>query len=107
MGQAGTCLLRMRQFIFASPHRLYVQLCCKPRNSVRKHLSSWQTFAVIVDYGDQRSLSPGDEDNIIAAAPEHPDRVYALDLVVTSTQLAQLIAVMQEPYLALKRLALI
>jgi hypothetical protein len=96
---------RWRQLIFASPSRLQIQLCCTPGTPVRKHLSCWPAFPIIVDYGDDDKLTPSDEDNVIATLA-HSDRVCGLELAATNTQLERLATVMQKPYPALKRLVL-
>jgi hypothetical protein len=96
---------RWRRLIFASLHRLHIKLSCTPGTPVRTHLNSWPAFPIIVDYGDDSELTPSDEDNVIAALA-HSNRIYALELAATKTQLEKLVRVMQEPYPILKRLVL-
>ena len=101
---------RLRQIILASPHRLHVQHLCTLGTPVRKLLSFLPDLPIVIDYYDYSDasltcLSPNDEDDVIAAL-EHSNRVSALNLVVTTTQLVKLVTVMQaqESYPALKYL---
>jgi hypothetical protein len=96
---------RWQQLIFSSPHRLHIQLCCTPGTPVRKYLNCWPAFPIIVDYGDDKELTPDDEHNVIAALA-HSNCVCTLEVAVTNTQLEKLVTVMQKPYPALKRLVL-
>jgi hypothetical protein len=95
---------RWRQIVLTSPQHLQIQLLCAPGTPVRTHLSCWPAFPIIVNYGSE-NLAPSDEDNVLAAL-EHPDRVYTLDLTLKASQLAKLVAVMQEPHPILQCLGL-
>ena len=94
---------RWRQIVFASPHRLRIKLWCTSETPVRKHLSCWPAFPIIIDYAE--GLFRGDKDNVVAAL-EHSNRICKLTLTVTAAQLAKLVTIMQEPYPALEYLAL-
>jgi hypothetical protein len=96
---------RWRQIIFASPCHLRIRLCCKPGTPVRKYLSCWPAFPIIISYCHE-SLAPNDEDNVIAAL-EHPNRVCVLNLLISTTQLVKLATVMQESFPALTVLRLL
>jgi hypothetical protein len=96
---------RWRQLIFASPRRLHIQLSCTPGTPVKKYLSCWPAFPIIIDYGDDMRLTSSDEDNVLAAVA-CSNRVCALELVVINSQLEKLAKAMQKPYPTLKRLAL-
>lgn len=70
--------------MFASPHRLRIQLRHKPGTPVRKNLSSWPAFPILIDYG--KGIAHRNEDNIITAL-EHANPVSALSLTAMITQL--------------------
>jgi hypothetical protein len=98
---------RWRYTVLASPRRLDLTLFCTHGTPVRKNLNCWPPFPIIVDYvtssNHRSSPAPNYEDDIMAAL-EHPDRVRSLNLAVTSSLLAKLASVMQEPFLALTTL---
>ncbi|KAH9018350.1 hypothetical protein EDB84DRAFT_1519578, partial [Lactarius hengduanensis] len=98
---------RWRQIIFASPHRLNLQILCTWRTPVRKNLDIWPTFPIVIDYGfseaSSRSTWSRGEGNVIAAL-KHPNRVCYLGLNVTGAQLGKMATAMQEPYPVLKHL---
>ena len=88
---------RWRQIVFASPHRLDLQIVCKRGTPVRKDLGIWPAFPVVIDYryyDRDFAIPSSDEDNIIAAL-EHPDRVCYLELYVTNFQLEKMVTAMQ------------
>ncbi|KAI9452118.1 hypothetical protein BJY52DRAFT_1190522 [Lactarius psammicola] len=64
---------RWRRIIFSSPRRLDLQLLCTYGTPVRKNLGCWPPLPLIIDYcsyrgaDDGKSLTPSDEDNIVAA----------------------------------------
>lgn len=93
-----------RQIIFASPHRLHLQILCTHGTPVRKNLGIWPAFPIVIDYRYcQNSITHKDEDNIITAL-KHLDRVCFIWLAVTGLQLGKLVAMMQEPFPVLTRL---
>ena len=48
---------------------------CK-QNACQKHLGIWPACPIVIDYHDYLNITPGDEDNIVAALDsEHLDRV--------------------------------
>ena len=98
---------RWRQIIFSSPLRLDLQLLCTFGTPVKKCLSCWPAFPLVIDYGyiQNRDITPEDEDNIFAAL-EQRDRVRHIDLGVWSLLMAYLFAVMDEPFPALTHLLL-
>jgi hypothetical protein len=96
---------RWRQLVFASPHRIQIQLLCKPGTPVRTRLSYWPAFPIIVKYGSDSPVAADDEDNVIAAL-EQSSRVRKLELTVKNTQLEKLVTLMQAPYPALEYLTL-
>lgn len=95
---------RWRQIIFVSPTRLNLQILCTGRTPVRKNLSIWPAFPIIIDYctpeGSQRPVGQG---NVVAAL-KHPERVCYVSLSVTGPQLGKMVTVMQKPFPMLKRL---
>jgi hypothetical protein len=98
---------RWRLLIFSSPRRLDLYLICKRGTPVRKNLDIWPAFPIVIDYTDHyshtNSVSPNDDDDIIAAL-EHPDRIRCLKLPVTSSLLGKVATVAQEPFPTLTQL---
>ena len=95
-----------RHTVLSSPRRLDLTLFCTHGTPVRKNLGCWPPFPIIVDYltaSSRSSPAPNYEDDIIAAL-EHPDRVRSIKLVVTSSLLAKVAPVMQEPFPAMTTL---
>jgi F-box-like len=94
---------RWQDVVFGSPRRLDLRLFCDDKTTVREMLDVWPPLPIII-----RESGPllSDGDNIIAAL-EHHDRVCEIDLWdLTSFELEQLSAVMQEPFPALTDLKL-
>jgi hypothetical protein len=95
---------RWRQIIFASPTRLDLQILCTSRTPVRKNLSIWTAFPIVIDYcspeGSKRPIGQG---NVVAAL-KHPKRVCYINLGVTGPLLGKLAIAMQKPFPVLTRL---
>ena len=90
---------RWRQIVFASPHRLNLQILCTHRTPVRKNLCIWPVLPIVIDYHYSGSgITPIDEDNVISAL-EHPDQVCYVRLDITGSQLKKIASGMQEPFL--------
>ena len=89
-----------RNVVFASPHRLRLQLLCTPTRSVREMLNIWPELPIIIkDYGDPKTVE--DIDNVIAAL-ELNDRVSQIFLWDASwSELEIFAAMMQGPFPAL------
>ena len=102
---------RWRQIIFLSPLRLDLQLLCTFGTPVRKCLGYWPAFPLVIDYSMSRNksldrgITPKDVDDIFAAL-EQRDRVRHINLSVSSSLMAVLFAVMEEPFPALTHLLL-
>ena len=95
---------RWRQIVFASPHRLNLQILCTHRTPVRKNLCIWPVLPIVIDYHYSGSrISPIDEDNVISAL-EHPDHVCYVRLDITGSQLRKIASGMQKPFPVLTRL---
>ncbi|KAH9172898.1 hypothetical protein EDB89DRAFT_2163701 [Lactarius sanguifluus] len=76
---------KWRQIVFASPHRLNLQILCTYGNPLRKNLAVWPAFPIVIDYRHSGSgITPNDEDDVIAAL-EQPNRVCDLRLAVTGS----------------------
>ncbi|KAH8978773.1 hypothetical protein EDB92DRAFT_2119071, partial [Lactarius akahatsu] len=73
---------KWRQVIFASPHRLRLQLGCARRTPVRKYLDVWPAFPIDIYY--YIDDDPTVNDNLIAAL-EHPNRVCSLQFYYLTT----------------------
>ena len=94
---------RWRLAIFASPRRLNLQIFCTLRTPVRERLCVWPAFPIVMDYYYHSSISPGDEDNVVAAL-KHFDRVCGVRLALMDSQLGRITEVMKEPFPLLTRL---
>ena len=94
---------RWRHIVFASPLRLELRLICTHGTPVKKNLSFWPPIPLIIDYntywgGDKgKSLTPSDEDNIIAALV-NSNRVRYVKISVTSSLLGKVVTAMKEPF---------
>ena len=99
VGLAYVCR-RWRQLIFASPHRLHLQLGCTRTGQMRKicreHLGFWQAFSIIINFNIYRDR-PNIHDDVMAAL-EHPDLVYSLYSTVTASQLEKLATITRVPF---------
>ena len=93
---------RWRNIVFGSPCRLDLKLLCDAWTPVRKMLSIWPPFPIVI-----RSWSPGSgEDNVVAAL-EHNERVCEIELEgVPSPLLEKFLVAKQQPFLALTHLKL-
>jgi hypothetical protein len=97
---------RWRHSVFTSPRRLDLTLFCTHGTPVRNNLGCWPPFPIILDYFTPSNRSGNYEDDIIAAL-EHPDRVRGIKLAVTSSLLAKVASVTQEPFPAMTTLWLL
>ncbi|KAH9037997.1 hypothetical protein EDB83DRAFT_1740026 [Lactarius deliciosus] len=91
---------RWREVIFASPHRLDLQLLCTHGTPVRKDLGHWPpTFPIAIDYGynSGKSLTRDDEYNMLAAL-EQRHRVRLLRVSGTSAVLEKVVTSMHGPF---------
>ena len=69
---------RWRSIVFASPHRLELQLLCTNKRPVQNAPHIWPELPIVISGG--RGMSkPQDANNIIAALKEH-NRVVIIDL---------------------------
>ena len=97
---------RWRRIIFSSPRGLDLTILCTYGTPVKKNLGYWPPFPIIVDYftwSGTGSPPPNYEDDVTAAL-EHPDRVRIIKLTVTSSLLAKVALVVQEPFPAMTTL---
>jgi hypothetical protein len=97
---------RWRIVVFASPHRLNLQLLCTQKRPVKKMLGIWPALPIIVSrHGRPTSRLTGAH-NIIAALEYH-ERVCKISLEsIPSPLVGRLAEVMHEPFLALTSLVL-
>jgi len=91
---------RWRQIIFASPRYLDLQLHCSKQRPFRKDFCLWPEFPLTV-----RHRIPEHKDDLIAVL-EHPDRVCRAELIITSSKVEEVVAVMQVSFPMLKQLGL-
>ncbi|KAI0290802.1 hypothetical protein BC826DRAFT_970264 [Russula brevipes] len=89
---------RWRSVVFASTHRLNLQLRCTYKTPVRKMLDIWPALPIIIqDRGG--GFWQGDGVGNIVTALGHPDRVCRIDLWnVPKSDLNQFAAEMKEPF---------
>jgi hypothetical protein len=88
---------RWRQLVFSSPSRLNLHVHCTYGTPVRKNLSIWPAFPIVLDLYIARRLTPEDEDNVIAAL-ENSDRIHSVKLCLTGSQLANMAMVMSKSF---------
>ena len=93
---------RWRSLVFASPHRLKLQLSCTPETPARDTLEVWPVLPLLVE-GHIPEAS--DVDDIIAVL-EHRHRVCKIDLNVPSLHFEKVLATMQESFPELTDLSL-
>src|SRR6266702_2016642 len=97
-----------RQIIFTSPLGLHLRLHCTYGTPVLKNLDCWPPLPLVVNYGGfpmHPPRAPEDEDNIMAAL-EQSDRVYSINLTVSSSLLKKL-STISEPFSELEELVLL
>ena len=96
---------RWRRIIFSSPRGLDLTILCTYGTPVKKNLGYWPPFPIIVDYFTWSGTgSPPNYEDDVTAALEHPDRVRIIKLTVTSSLLAKVALVVQEPFPAMTTL---
>jgi hypothetical protein len=99
---------RWRCVVFASTHRLNLQLRCTSKTPVRKMVDIWPALPIIIyDRGRGSSgVGGADSDNIVAAL-EHRDRVCRIILWnIPRSDLNRFAAAMKEPFPELTSLSL-
>jgi hypothetical protein len=97
---------RWRSVVFASTHRLNLQLRCTYTTPVRKTLDVWPALPIVIEDGGVRGPRVKGARNIIAAF-KHPDRVRSIDLnVIPSSVLKRFAAAMKDPFPTLTYLEL-
>jgi hypothetical protein len=92
---------RWRIVVFGSSRRLNLRLVCTPTTPVRDTLDIWPALPLLI-YGDVSMLGA---DNIIAAL-DRSDRVCMIDLDIGSSQLENVLTVVQAPFPELTVLSL-
>jgi hypothetical protein len=91
---------KWRTIVFGSPRRLKLRLLCKETTPVKEMLAVWPPLPIVIG----QDKSPYQMDNIIVAL-EHNDRVCEIRLsFFANTRFEQVLAAMQQPFLALTRL---
>ena len=94
---------RWRNVVFASAHRLDLQLVCTDKTPVTKKLKAWPAFPIFIS---QHAPEMAGVHNIIAAL-KHTDRVRGINLHrVPDLVWEKISEVMQQPFPALKYLHL-
>ena len=94
---------RWRSIVFRSPRRLNLRLVCTRRTPVRDTLDLWPSFPLLIWDYDNR-VEGVDE---IIAVLKHSDRVVEIHFFgVDGSEWENMLAVMQVPFLELKRLLL-
>jgi hypothetical protein len=100
---------RWRCIVFASQHRLNLELVCTPKTPVRKLLNIWPALPLDIQFRNIRrdicNLGATFDDFI--AALEHHDRIHRIHILGLPSSLFDLVATMvQEPLPVLKSLSL-
>ncbi|KAH9013164.1 hypothetical protein EDB83DRAFT_2680386 [Lactarius deliciosus] len=85
---------RWRRIIYASPRYLDLHLYCSSETPFREDLSLWpdSEFPLIVEYWIM-----GDEYHLIAAL-QHTDRVRRVDLLISVSEVADVVEAMEVPF---------
>ena len=101
---------RWRYIVFDSPRSLDLQLFCTYGTPVKDNLDCWPALPIVMRYLAFSSPSPplvsaGDEDHIIAAL-QHPDRIRAIHINVTTPLLERLATLARQPFPTLEHLEL-
>jgi hypothetical protein len=98
---------RWRSIVFASPHRLQLQLLCTSKRSVQNMLDIWPQLPIVISGGRGMS-NPHDANNIIAVLTQH-NRVVDIDIdEIPNSVLTRMRAMeMSNPFSALTSLRLL
>jgi hypothetical protein len=91
--------------VFASPHRLHLQLLCTLNRSVKEMLDIWPELPIIIsDLGWYRRRKMVENVENVISAIELKDRVSWIDLHVSYSDMERFAAVMQDSFPALTHL---
>jgi hypothetical protein len=93
---------RWRSLVFASPHRLKLQLSCTPETPARDTLEVWPILPLLI----QGHIPESSDVEDIVAVLDHRHRVCKIDLNVPSSQFERISATMQKPFPKLTDLSL-
>ena len=94
---------KWRNVVFGSPRRLDLRLECTASTPVREILNVWPVLPIAIRACGYELWHMGN----ITAALKHEDRIYQLDLLdISSSQLQNVLAAMQQPFPALTHLQL-
>jgi F-box-like len=97
---------RWRSIVFASPHRLQLQLLCTNKTPVQNMLDIWPVLPIVIS-GDLGMSGPHDANNIIAALKQH-NRVVEISIDdVPNLLLTRMEAMEMSPFSALTSLRLL
>ncbi len=97
---------RWRRIVFSSPHRLHLQLFCKPSTPASASLDIWPPLPINIHYWSTHEEGQRGEENITAAL-ECRDRVSEISFdELPSCVLERFAAAMEEPFQTLTFLRL-
>ena len=85
---------KWRQIIFGSPRYLGLHLHSSFRSSFRKKLSCWPEFPITIDH----CISEDKDNDDLIAALEHPGRVLHVCLLITHSEVSEVLDMMQVPF---------
>jgi hypothetical protein len=99
---------RWRSIVFASPHRLQLQLLCTSKRLVQNSLDIWPELPIVIHSSRRGMSNPRDANNLIAALTQHK-RVAKIDMdEIPNSFLTRMRAMeMRSPFTALTSLRLI
>lgn len=98
---------RWRQIVFASPRRLDLQLLCTNGIPVKKYLSCWPAFPIIILYDFTELTTPNVEYDVVTALVlEHRSRISQINLAISSSLWSKMSTVMREPFPMLTSLSI-
>ena len=95
---------RWRCVVFASPHRLDLQILCTNQNKVAKKLDIWPQLPIALDMFLD-TLQPSDLNNITAALKYH-HRVRRINIYCVSNSVLKAFGAMKNPFPALTEMTL-
>ncbi len=88
---------KWRRVISISPRRLDLRILCEYGAPFVDVLQAWPTLPLVIRYKDTKSSSLSEDSDIIVAL-RHPDRVWEINLGLSSSLIESIVPVIQEPF---------
>ena len=97
---------RWRSIVFASPRRLGIRVCYRPKRPVKELLDIWPNLPIHISALGYRA-SPLQSENSLLGALEHDDLICQIQLDGSYFELGRILPAMEKPFPALTSLAII